>query len=261
MHPMHALATPTRKKMTRIAILTAAAVLLLAAAGRAVVKVEQSPVSIETKTYDPKDPPKNVRGLGEHEAGLALSEFGCKIGLSISPGNPRPQRNGKCQEALVVQAVKISVDLKVTVWLPDNANDKLKAHEQGHRQMAETLYKERAEKAAKAAGALVDGKRFVADADGCDQIDKAVEQTIGEINKKVYESYLSQTADASARAGDFYDQITAHGRNTVDEKTAAAQAFAKQAEEARKAPGGTTKPAPRPGPGTNPPPVREILPK
>jgi hypothetical protein len=242
-----------------LVIATAFLPALLPAAGRADVKVEKAPVAVETKTYDPKDPPKNVH-LGEHEAGLTMSDFGCKIAFSLQPGDPRKQRNGKCQETLTVRSVKVIVDLKVTVWLPENANDKLKAHEQGHREMAETLYNERADKAAKAAGAVVDGKRFVAEADGCDQIDKAVEQTIGEINKKVYESYLTQTADASARAGDLYDEITAHGSNAVSEKAAAVQAFAKQAEEAKRAPGATTKPAP-PGHGTNPAPIRQTLPK
>ena len=151
--------------------------LLPAVAARANVKVERKPVEVETKTYDPQDPPK-VHGLGEKEAGLTMSEFGCQIGLTLAPGVPRPQRNGKCQEALVVQSVTMTLELKITVWLPDDATDKLKAHEEGHRQMAETLYNERAEKAARVAASLVDGRRFVAEADNCDQIDKAVEQTM-----------------------------------------------------------------------------------
>jgi hypothetical protein len=65
---------------------------------------------------------------------------------------------------------------------------------------------------------------------------------------------LSKTADVSARAGEIYDDITHHGtRMDIDEKTATAQAFAREAEEekATTKPGagtaatgkGTTKPA------------------
>ena len=77
----------------------------------------------------------------------------------------------------------------------------------------------------------------------------------------MYESYLPQTADVSARAGEIYDDLTAHGTNAVDEKTAAVRAFAKQAEEAKQAQGGTTKPAAKPaGPIQEIPLPRKTLP-
>jgi len=203
------------------------------------VKVTRKPVEVEHKTFDRNDPPKEL-GL-EKEGAVTVSEFDLQIGLGIAPGEKIPQRNGKCQQSMVIQSVNLTLGLKITVWLPDNATDKLKAHEEGHLLMAEKVYAERADKAARAAGALIDGRRMTAEADNCDDVDKAMEQTIGEANKKVYHAYLTKTADVSARAGEIYDDVTKHGtRMDIDEKTASAQAFDREADEERQA---TTKPA------------------
>ncbi len=170
--------------------------LLPISAGWGNVKVTHKPVEVEHKSFDPGNPPKEL-GL-EREGAVTASEFDLQIGLDISPGEKRPQRNGKCQQSMVIQNVKLTLGLKITVWLPDTANDKLKAHEEGHVQMTERVYADRADKAAKAAGALIDGLRMTAEADNCDDVDKALEQTIGEANKKVYHAYLARTADVSA---------------------------------------------------------------
>jgi hypothetical protein len=203
------------------------------------VKVTHKPVEVEHKSFDHNNPPKDL-GL-EKEGAVTVSEFDLQIGLGIAPGDKIPQRTGKCRETLVIQNVNLTIALKITLWLPDNATEKLKVHEEGHREMTEKVYSERSDKAAKAAGALIDGKRLIAEADNCDEVDKAVEQTIGEANKKVYHAYLTRTADASARAGEIYDEITRHGiRMDIDEKTAAAQAFAREADEEKQA---ATRPA------------------
>jgi len=219
--------------------------LLPASAGWGNVKVTHKPVEVEHKTFDHENPPKEL-GL-EKEGAVTVSEFDLQIGLGLVPGDKIPQRNGKCREYLVVQNVNLTIGLKITVWLPDNATDKLKAHEEGHRVMTEKVYNERSDKAAKAAGALIDGHRLTAEADNCDEVDKAVEQTLGEANKTVYHAYLTRTADVSARAGEIYDDITRHGtRMDIDEKTAAAQAFAREADEEKQAttrPAATTKPS------------------
>jgi hypothetical protein len=225
------------------------ALLLAASGGWANVKVTHKAVEVEHKTFDHNNPPKEPGLNLNKEGAVTVSEFDLRIGLGIQPGDKRQLRNGKCQQSMVIQSVTLSLGLKITVWLPDNATAKLKAHEEGHVQMAEKIYAERADKAAKAAGALIDGRRMTAEADNCDDVDKAMEQTIQDANKKVYHGYLSRTADVSARAGDIYDEITRHGtRMDIDEKTAAAQAFDREAEEERQDATGnaartTTKPA------------------
>lgn len=223
--------------------------------GWASVKVTHKAVEVEHKTFDHKNPPTDLVGLKD-ESAVTVSEFDLQIGLGVAPGEKR-QHNGKCQESMTIQSVSLTLGLKITVWLPDNAPEKLKAHEEGHLIMTEKVYAERADKAAKAAGTLIDGRRLTAEADNCDDVDKAVEQTLGEANKTVYRGYLPRTADVSARAGEIYDDITRHGtRLDIDEKTAAAQAFDRETEEEKQATsqpahlagsaGTTTKPAGRP---------------
>jgi hypothetical protein len=216
------------------------ATLLPAMAGWSSIKVTHKQVEVEHKSFEKSNPPKELTGE-QKEGAVTISEFDLKLGFGLVPGEKTPQVNGKCRETLVVQAVNLTIGLKITVWLPDDAPDKLKAHEEGHVQMAEKIYAEQADKAARAAGALVDGRRLVAEADNCADIDKAVDQTIDQANKKVYQAYLSKTADLNARAGEIYDDITHHGtRLDIDEKTAAAQAFAREAEEEKRA---ATRPA------------------
>jgi len=221
------------------------ALLLPVSSGWCDVKVTHNPVEVEHKSFDHTAPPKEL-GL-EKEGAVTVSEFDLKIGLAFTPGVKRPQPNGKCQQSIVIQGVNLTLGLKITVWLPDDATDKLKAHEEGHVQMTEKVYAERADKAAKAAGAIIDGRRMTAEADNCDDVDKALEEIYAQANKKVYNAYLPLTADVSARAGEIYDDLTRHGtRLDLDEKTATAQAFAREMAEERKA---ATRPA---GPATKP---------
>lgn len=208
-------------------------ILLAASSAVGSTRVTHGRVIVQHKTFDHNHPPKELAGE-QLETAVTIGEFDLQIGLRLEPGDKRQLFNGRWQQSMDVVGLNLAVGMKITILLPDDAPDKLKAHEEGHRQMGEKIYAERADKAAKEAARLMDGRRFTAEADTARDLDKAMDQVMSDAQQALYHAYMAQTSDVSARAGNIYDEITRHGtRMDIDEKTAAQQAFERLAQESK----------------------------
>ncbi|MBI2812646.1 MAG: hypothetical protein HYX67_17715 [Candidatus Melainabacteria bacterium] len=118
--------------------------------------------------------------------------------------------------------------MPILITLPKDADERLKAHEQGHLHINEHFYKQYAETAIKkAAGALIGREYTIEAADYDDAKKKLVPMTV----KDVQQLYRTQTFTPSEKANAIYDSLTDHGRKTeVDSESAAMQAV-KQVEQ------------------------------
>src|SRR5205085_6813694 len=119
------------------------------------------------------------------------------------------------------EAVKISLDLPITIVLPSGASEKLRAHEEGHRKIHEHFY-ELAERAAQRAGELMMGKQLASSAT---DFEAAKNEIIEQAGKAVDAEYGKYTREPSEQAGLYYDELTAHGSNKIDSDEAAEQAM------------------------------------
>src|SRR4051794_35341019 len=233
------------------AILCVLALFIIARPAAAEVKVERKPPGVERKTFDRANPPKEMPELHGGELAQTVSQYDCVMGVSTE----MTQRMLPKNHALVtysVRRVTASLSLKITIWLPEGATEKIKAHEEGHREIAERAY-QNGEAPARKAAAKIDGRRVVADADSLDKAEQMANAKVKGLSDEFTKAYREALVIPANRVQDIYDELTGHGtKKDPDEKRAIELAFQKEAEEAKKGTGkpaaaaGATRPATRP---------------
>jgi hypothetical protein len=224
--------------------------LLVACAAPAAAEVQLVPKPVEVKyhTFDPENPPAAMPALSPGEAAVCVSKFGASAELQYSQ-TTRHEAKGKYSAELVVDDVRVEMTLQIDVWLPQGASGKLKAHEEGHRRIAERVYAEAAERAARSAAAKVHGRRFRAEAASAQKAEAAAAAALKEPQDALIQSYLDQTSRAGQKVQEAYDEITAHGtRIEVPEADAIRQAWERHTPPMSVTPeaGPSTRPATRP---------------
>ena len=197
------------------------------------VKVEKVPVKVVRKTFDRRNPPKEMPPLGPRADAVTHFRFGCSTNASyevISRRRDVSRRRGGtggCTATARINDMDVRLELEITIWLPRGARQKLVEHEEGHRVIGERVY-ETAERAAREAAKQWIGKSVTGKAEDCAA---AADVAVRDANHKFCETYLQSTSGWSGRVGDIFDDITDHGRrdNPVDE--AIAEAFERDARE------------------------------
>ncbi len=229
--------------------------LITAMPALATVRVQKGEVKVARRTFNPARPPKEMPPPQPGEAALTEFYFACASNAAFRVTTSRSKPD---EAKATITSVQVELQLTVTIWLPEGAPEKLKAHEEGHRLIAERVYNERAERAAEAAAKKIDGITFTVKGDD----NEAMKKQIAGHTEQVCASYLKETADPTQGLGDIYDELTDHGRKkTPDEAKAIEQSFAREQQSAKKRrdnpttqPGGALKPGTRmkPGATTNP---------
>jgi hypothetical protein len=208
------------------------AMLAPAARGADSVTIEKAKVKVAYKTFDPKHLPDPPPPVHEGEAAATVYGFGVETGLQYTYVET-PRRGGGGGAGPVkldfkMDHVTLKLSMTVTIWLPEGANDQLKAHEEGHRQLAEIFYAD-AEKAARKVASAMAGKSV--SGEGSD-IEAAGKAAIERVNKSLCDQFLKIVADPCERAQTAFDRITDHGRK---EKPAAKEAVELAVKEGREA--------------------------
>jgi hypothetical protein len=196
-------------------------------ASAAVTIKRQAPV-VEQKAFDPADPPKEMPHLNQGEAAVTESVFKCGVSTTYHVVERHPQ-DGKCESVLKIDGLELTLQLHITIWLPEKAPQKLAGHEEGHRRMAERIYRESAESTARAAAEKLNGRQIKGTGSDCDAASTAA---LNDADTRLCQEYLNQIGGMASRLGDIYDEITAHGtRLSPAEDEAIAQSFDRYAKE------------------------------
>lgn len=185
------------------------------------VKIDRKPMVVERRTFDPAHPPADMPPLKGNEAAVTESKFDCRVAMHYELVGHKQTVDG-CVTTLRVKQVEATVKLDVIIWLPTGATAKLRAHEEGHRQIAEQIY-QGAERIGRNAGATLDGKKVTGKGTDCPAADKqATDSSAGQFCHE----YLKRTVGVAGQVGETYDELTAHGtRSTPAEDEAIRQAF------------------------------------
>ena len=174
-------------------------------------KVEKTPAVIVRKTFDPRNPPKEMPPLGPRADAVTHFRFGCATSASYETTSKRPdRRRGECTATARINELTAKLELEITIWVPTNARRTLVDHEEGHRVIAERVY-ETAERAARAEAAKWVGRSVTGKAANCAA---AADAAVRDANHRFCQGYLEATSGWSGRVGDLYDQITDHGRRS-----------------------------------------------
>lgn len=198
------------------------------------ITIDRAPPTARRISFDIVRPPGDMPKLNPGEAALCQYHFDCNVNVSYEVG-PAPATAPTSDGAAVtasatIRAVRVRLTLENRIYLPNGANAKIRAHEEGHRIINERVY-ETADKEARAAAMDVITRPWIGvgatpDAAGKDATDKAV--------KALCDAYLARTAGVASRVGDIYDELTKHGRHTrLKESDAIEQAFDRWRAEQR----------------------------
>jgi len=180
------------------------------------VTVQTAPVHLERRTFDRKHPPRDMPALHPDEAAVTSSNFSCAAQVSYVT-----TQHGAKREAHI-DAVTMNTNLAITIWLPSTGNTpKLAAHEEGHKQIAQTCYQQ-ADRVARQVGAALVGRQF--DLSGLDE--RAAAKVINDAAQDACQQYMRQVGQWSSQVNAKYDELTDHGLNKLDEQKAVEQAFA-----------------------------------
>jgi len=206
--------------------------LILAATARAdTINVTKAPPKIERKTFDPANLPKPAPPLHEHEIAVCEYLYRIEVDLKFTPLTVAPAPGGGVRASVRVDSAAIRLSMPITVWLPKGVDDQVKAHEDGHKAIAEFFYKD-ADKAAREAAKGVVGREV--EADGKDK-NAAMRAALGKAAEEISQKYMASVKDPCAQAQAKFDEITDHSNNReLKSDAAAAQVLEKWKNEAKK---------------------------
>lgn len=184
-----------------IGLILVAAATALARAGEA-VELKRSPTTMETRSFDPKHLPKPAPPIQPPEAACCVWDFDCNIDLDYTLGEQGPIAGLGPVQAKIT-GVRATLGLKVVIWLPKGASAELKAHEEGHRAIAQRVY-DKSEPAVKKLLQSHIGKTF--DGDNAETAGGAAEAAGAALAKACINLMGDQAGPVSA----MYDEITNH---------------------------------------------------
>src|SRR4051794_14828975 len=107
--------------------------------GQERVTVVKSDVKVVTRTFDPKKPPKEMPALSPSEVAITNFQFSMEADADAPIVGKTSNFNGTDVEVRI-DGVSLRPRLKVTIWLPIKASQKVIEHEHGHRKIAEIFY-------------------------------------------------------------------------------------------------------------------------
>jgi hypothetical protein len=166
--------------------------------------ISKLPVVFAAHTFDPAAPPADMPPLAPKEIAVCDSDF---LSSAIVRGETR--RTDATHAILTITHVKVTLQLKINLWLPTEAPQNLVDHEEGHRQISEHTY-QTAEKLAERIAAAYIGKQIeITGTDLDDESRKMLHQLATEITDQ-YNKELNPNPPQL-----LYDSITDHAKNGV----------------------------------------------
>lgn len=201
--------------------------MLLVGSARADVTITRKVAVVERKAFDPAHPPAEMPPLNGNEAAVTQSRFECQVAVNYQVMSQRPQ-DGEWITALRLQGVRMTLLMKVVIWLPQRAPAQLESHEDGHLEIDQRVYAD-ADNVARQIARAMDGQTV----EGQGPTTQASEKNATDnAAAKLCRLYIEQVAKRAARIGQSYDQITAHGTRTrPPQEEAIQQAFAQEEKE------------------------------
>jgi hypothetical protein len=189
----------------------------------------QEPVQIEYRTFDPADPPADLRRNLGLEAAMCEAEFKvqCSLRTTTAAGTLRAV-------SATITNVEITTQLHVILWTPINGPRAYLDHEETHRAIAEYYYAN-ASAVAKRVGTPMVGSKLLLPS-GYSKA--AVYDAIAERRAAFDLQYMRETHGRCSYAQDRFDAINDHGRVGIPNAQAMKQAIADEEKHWRSS-GGT----------------------
>ena len=187
----------------------------------AIPTVDKRPVAFAKHEFDPSSPPADMPPLSPGENAECDSNF-----LSNASVRGESRQTDATHATVTITQIKMTLQLKINIWVPSGANQHLIEHEEGHRQISEYYY-QTADKLAERIAATYLGRQVeIAGTDLNAESSRMLKQMASEITKE-YNKELNPDPTQL-----LYDAITDHSRNEVAAKDAVDHAIKNAAIEA-----------------------------
>jgi len=180
------------------------------------VTVRVTPSQVQRHRYDPARPPLGVK-LAADELGVCITRFGC--GVEFRAGW---DRIGDRFSAATISAVEIETRVTIDIWTLAGAAATVAAHEEAHRTISEHFYAT-AGTVARRLGRRVVGRRLPMPRNAA-----AAGPDLRPLETEVIAGFLRETSKRCEYAQTRFDAITDHGRRSIDNRRAIAQAIAEE---------------------------------
>ena len=178
------------------------------------VEIVKMPAQVGTRYFDPDNPPSDRPPLTGSEEAVSVGDF-----LSDASVGGQVMQTDATHAKARINRIKVTLQLNITTWLPNNPQKWTVEHEEGHRQISEYYYRN-AEVIARRIAEPYFGKTI--DLSGAD-MRKALSAAIDKIADKITSEYKRQMPVETTQ--DRYDAITEHSRKEIPVPDAVAQAL------------------------------------
>jgi hypothetical protein len=178
------------------------------------VEIVKMPAQVGTRYFDPKRPPPDRPPLTGPEEAVCAGDF-----LSDASVGAQAQMTDATHAKATINQIKVTLQLNITIWLPNNPHKWTVEHEEGHRQISEYYYRN-AEAVARRAAQPHLGKTV--DISGND-LRRALSAVIGKIAEEITNEYNRQMPVETTQAR--FDAITDHSQKDIPVPDAIAQAL------------------------------------
>lgn len=173
------------------------------------VTVDKQPESFASHQFDPSAPPPEMPPLSTGENAQCDSDF-----LSSANVHGESHQTDATHATLTVTEIKMTLQLKINIWVPAGATQHVIEHEEGHRQISEYYYQAADKLAERIAAAYIGKEVEITGTDLNAESSRVLRQIAGEITKE----YGKQLDPNPTQL--LYDSITDHSRNEVAAKDA-----------------------------------------
>ena len=176
--------------------------------------IEKQPVVFARRSFDPVYPPSDMPPLGDGEEAACDSNFNSDANVS---GRMRKIDSGNA--TVTVAQVSVTLQLKITIWVPNGATQHVIEHEQGHRRISEHYYAAADQLAAEIAASYMGRRIAVSGSD----LGAEARNALAQLSKEIAAEYNRRLNPDPAQRR--FDDLTDHNRNDRDAQEAVAQAI------------------------------------
>jgi hypothetical protein len=176
--------------------------------------IEKRPPVFAQHSFDPAAPPPDMPPLGEGEEAECDSNF-----VSNATVSGTLRKMDATTATVTVTQVKIALQLRINIWVPQGAAQHVIDHEQGHREISEHYYQNSDQVARQIAASYLGRQVVISGSDLNAEFSKALLKMSSDITAEYNDKLTPGPAQQR------YDDLTDHSRNYVPAKDAVAQAL------------------------------------
>ena len=177
-------------------------------------QIVKQAATVTRHTFDPAAPPVDMPPLVAPETAACDTNY-----ISDASVSGRSRKLDATHAEVTVTGVKVTLALKINIWVPDGATQQVIEHEEGHQQISEHYYQD-ADKVAQQVAAEHIGETVSVSGSALDAEINAALQKIGAEITAEYDRRLNPNA-AQLR----FDDITDHSRYDIAASDAVTRAL------------------------------------